>query len=1001
MRQKASIRSIAILAVPFVMAMVCMFFSVNAIVGSAADPYLSGGELKASYWLGEELVIPKATISDGQKEVNARAVVYKPGGEALASSSLSLREAGIYTVVYSATLNGHSYSFEKEFVVNMPLYSVQSKKSTVSYGVDSSIYQTGKTGIQVSLVANDVFTYNDIIDLNQAEGNFLELAMMPMDGAGTKDLRKLIVTLTDIYNPTRQLTIILQCANKPEDGALWYLDNTYLLAGGENQEPTGYEAGAGKLHVNNTWGCAVNYSFYGMHGENVAVGKETLKLAYDKATKQVLANGAMVIDLDNLDYFDEAWSGFTTGEVKMSISGDEYSRVYANFMITKVGRQNLSREMVIDDVAPDINVEFDGYDETELPDATVGYHYPVFSATAHDKFSGAVDVQTRVYFNYTSNQRYQLNIEDGKFAPKRTGVYTIEYSAKDHYGNTQVKTVDIQCVEKAPAFSAAIKGDYPREGLTGQWIEIADIQISGGVGQIVTYATVESSALQPTLIEGGFRPELSGVYKVTLHAEDMIGQHVTANYEVVVTANSEPVFLDEVLLPKYLMTGYTYQIPALPAYDFSNGKEEIATSITVVDGNGEKALSSKACVFTPDRDGYATIIYKAEGKAGSSQKEYRIPVILAKEGADIHLERYFQGEKITSAATRSSVTVSATENAEYMFINDLVADNFSVSFAISQNKFSTLQLIFTDSVDESVCFTIEIDKGAEGGENALLRINGVATKYRPSAGFYGGNNFFFTYDNVKGCLTDDKDLEAFIKNADGTAFAGFPSGKMYMRVKMLGVAGESSVAWKSISTQVLSDVKTDSIRPMISVLGAYKSNYQFGTVAEIYSAVAGDVISPEVYSSLSVRTPGGEYVKDIEGNLLNKVPLGRSYFISLEQYGSYSIVYTAEDANGRDRSYYYSISVIDDVKPTIKLTNLNATTAKVGETIKIAEATAFDNVDGEVDVYVYVKDSDGILQRAENGGSFRATKRGVYEIHYMAFDTYGNLAIEVCQITVK
>lgn len=1002
--KKKKIGLLATLAISFI-ALVCASTGIlvhNARAQDAAEPVLIGGELEDEYLVGDYLLIPSAQISCDGKTEEAKVVVTKPNGEAVSSTNVALEQGGIYTIEYRAIIDGELKTIEKEIVVLTPTFLGASQNSFGIYGEDMSEHQTGVKGVNVDLAEGDVLYYNDIIDLNESEGRFLEFFFLPQDGAGTIDLRKLVITLTDAHNPSTVLTVILQCHRGSLDEAdRWFMNYTYVLAGGQNQLPSGYEGGT-KLHVGNDWGTPIYFSYYGMHGDNNVVGNETMKLAYDKELNAVFANDTKIINLDDLNAFSEAWNGFSTGEVRLAISGEGFSRPIAKLMITRIGNNNLNQEILVDDAAPEITVEYNGYDSESLPVASKGYSYPVFDAIAMDKMFGAVPVQTTVYYNYESSQRYQVEIVDGKFKTDRTGFYTIEYLATDGYRNVGKKLITIECKSATPNLSVQAAGEYVTTAQTGDLIFPAEIEYKGGTGKVTTYAVAKTLDGQEYPMDNGFRPERGGEYYVVLYAEDMLGKTATYVYELTVEANVHPVFLDEALLPRYFVAGFSYAIPALGAYDYADGKAQISTTISVIDGDGERELKGGVGTFTPDANGYATIIYTAEGALGTSTKEYKVPVANPWEDEEtLNLSYYFQSEdNIVRELHDDCVTITSTTDVEYDFVTPVIADNFDLRFAIRENEFECIQLVFTDSVDPSIQFTVEIDKSSIESESALLRINGVATRYRPSANFYNGENFYFSYDDVNVYLCDDAILKQPIKNADGSLFEGFPSKKLYATVRIIGVSGTAELAWMSFAGQILDNTEEDAIKPTITIVNDYKASYAYKEVCEIYSAIAADVLSPETIDSLTVYDPNGDIVRDINGVLLDEVPFDTSYFINLNYYGSYSIMYTSEDISGRKQTYYYAIYVTDSVAPKVVLEGEMQTEVQFGRDINVVKAVAVDNLDGEVALYTYIVDPEGLVKKVENGGTFTATKAGVYEVRYMAIDSFGNLQIVSYFVTV-
>ena len=998
------IKGLVTLAFAFLFS-VCAGIVINSNVRAQnvlGDPTLVGGEIEEEYILGEYFAVPSAQITCDGTTLNAKAVIRMPSGELVQGETIHLTQGGIYTIEYRAVFDGKVKSIEKTFTVQTPLFYSTTGKSEAYYGVDSSQYQTGISGVTLSLADGDIVEYGDIIDLNESDGSFLEFFVLPSDGAGTNDARKIVVTLTDVYNPEIQLSVIMQCAAGSTSGDTWFFDYTYVQAGGQNQTPAGFEVGTGKIHKGNEFGAPTRFSMYGMHGATSAIGNETLKLTYNAKENVVYANTTPVICMSDLEAFDNPWDGFTTGEVRMSLYGGNYIRPTANLMITKVGVNAINNDFLVDKVVPAINVDFNGYDKDALPTAGEGYAYPVFAATAMDKISGFVPVKTTVYYNYESNQRYQVEIKDGMFKTERTGEYTIEYLATDAYGNVAKELVVIHCEDSSPVIMVEPTGAYAVVGKTGEIFLPADIAYEGGTGEIKTYATIKAEGGKEIVMGDSFRPEEAGDYTVTLYAVDMLGKTETYTYTVEIEGNDNPVFLDDVILPRYFVAGYNYTLPELCAYDYSVGKEQIGTTISVKDGNGEeRALGGYEGKFTADADGFATIIYNATGKNGSNKKEYKVRVIdtwLTEEALD--MSKYFYGEGITTAATVDGVHVSATADTEYTFVNPVLAHKFELQFAIKQNNFTSIQLIFADSKDASIQFTVEIEKSSDANQSAPYKLNGKQLRACPEANFYNGESFTLVYDNANMLLQDGADLKQEIKNADGSAFAGFPSQKIYVTAKVTGVNGATEVLWEGFGGQILSDLDVDTIEPSIAVTKEYESGYTYKSVCEIYSAISADVLSPETYTGLTVYDPNGDIVTAVDGTLLSNVPFDRSYFVKLEYYGSYSVVYESEDAEENRQTYYYALYVADEVAPVITLKKAIKTEIKLGQSIDVVKATALDNVDGEVPVYVYLVESTGVIITVEMGGSYKPVYRGVYELRYMSFDEFGNLTIERYQITV-
>ena len=157
-----------------------------------------------------------------------------------------------------------------------------------------------------------------------------------------------------------------------------------------------------------------------------------------------------------------------------------------------------------------------------------------------------------------------------------------------------------------------------------------------------------------------------GVYKIRLYAVDMLGKTAIFEYNLTVSINDAPVFIDEPILPKFFLEGYKYTLPTIPAYDYSSGtqKNQISTTIAIKDGKdgGQvRDLPGTEAEFEADADGYATIIYKATGAKGSNTAEYKVKVLDAWHDINsytLDMKKYFYGENIVVTDSADSVPSS-------------------------------------------------------------------------------------------------------------------------------------------------------------------------------------------------------------------------------------------------------------------------------------------------------------------------------------------------------
>jgi len=72
------------------------------------------------------------------------------------------------------------------------------------------------------------------------------------------------------------------------------------------------------------------------------------------------------------------WKGFTTGEVRLSVTAREYrtNKIPYRMIFTEIGGAELKGTE--DKEGPEITVDFGEYEENNLPEAFKGEEYPVF-----------------------------------------------------------------------------------------------------------------------------------------------------------------------------------------------------------------------------------------------------------------------------------------------------------------------------------------------------------------------------------------------------------------------------------------------------------------------------------------------------------------------------------------------------------------------------------------------------------------------------------------------
>lgn len=977
-------------------------------------PVFSEIVLEESYKKGTSLSIPRVTMTLGGNQYIATAVLHRPDGSARSvSGAETLDMAGEYTLEYTASANGRTFSAEKKFSVYQPKFEISDGTDGAEYRQDMKLHGHGAgasgteltetmSGEYISLEEGQTLTIHDYFDITKATSRepIFEAAIIP-SVVGTEDFSTLTVRFVSKSDPSQYLEVV---GNHSD-----YNNCTYFLAGANTQTVSGYESSQGTIHVGNTWGAPYSGSFRATPNNNMTLAQDTLKIYFDYETKCVYANQAkgFVIDLDDPRYFGTLWDGFEDGEVYIEISASRYQGAKpAQFLILQAGDIDLTEQSVIDTEEPEILVDFGDYSEGNLPVGVVGRDYEVFPASAVDYLSGECDVKVKVWARYYTSQKYEVEITDGKFTPDFAGQYVVEYRAADASGKEAVKLLFLDVTEQTQPVSISIT-NAPAAAKTGEFVNFADIAAQGGSGKLSVTTQVTFNGEAVAFTEDGFRAEKAGAYLVSVTATDYVGQGTTETYSVQVTANDAPVFIDEIVLPAYLIEGSRYTLDPVYAYDYTsgNGAQRIKATLVTEDANGTAEHSDDT--YTPNVENHldaVKVYYKATVNGKTVQSDpTTIQVCSVGTGNHVDISKYLVSDGAQVTATGEGMILKADrDGATADFANPLLADGLTFTFDVDAdaNSFSRLNVYLRDSIDPDECIKLSYAKSSQNA--SFLSVNDGA-QYSIAASFFGGSNYDFgiRFDNKTCVASYETEVRITVdKTITGADFSGFSSGKVYVTFEFEGVGAEAAIVLSELGGQRMTSITTDLVKPKISLVNELSGRYSLGDIVELTTAIAVDVLDPNITASYTVYAPDGSIAKDINGTELKEIPVDESYTLKLEAYGVYRVAYTATDWNGRaEQTFSYVLEVVDAIPPVIILNGEVPAEATVGSAIEIPLARAVDFIDGVRDVYAYILGPDGRYRAYANGMTYDLA--GEYTVVYYAFDESGNTAKLVYTIQVR
>ncbi len=977
---------------------------------SAGDAVWSKVELEETYRYGQTLQIPERQVSLDGNEAAVTAVLTYPDGTATLKPEAVLDMVGVYKLTYTAKNGAKTAQTEETFLVPQETIQVGVRSVKQEYG--SSPYGEDVKGVGIRLAPGEAVEFAQTIDLSQATLNDILAKIYVIPSVlGASDFNNLIFRLTDVEDPDNYLTIQAHYSADGDDYPF-----TYISAGGDSQPLAGYSSWENRIFTNTVWGTSITVSFSGNYARldgNVEQGQYYIGLSYDREENALYASSGerdytLVADFDDLKYFDTAWEGFQSGKVRMSITADGYKSSFAHIFVAEVKDCDLSVKMAEDQEPPVITVE-QPYET--MPDARIGYSYPVLSATAKDAGSGNCEISTAVFYNYQSGAPVSISVKDGRFATDREGWYTIVYTASDYFGNTAEKDVWLYAGQSDGSYAVRV----PEEGKTltsstGETVAVAEYETEGGCGDSTVQIRVTMKDEEIPVKDGVFRPEKAGIYTVRYSAVDYVGQTAEASYEVSVKDSADPVFVNRPVLPRYLISGSSYELPECQAYTYKgNKKKEAEITVELTDKNGRKTVEGSFVPEVTANGEEVTLVFSA----GNTELSFQVPCMMAYENdgsmTRLNISNYLVTKDCAFDRTKDYTTVTAkTAEAQWIFANRLPAEGAYVEIIPSTegNRFDGLTVTLTDSEDSDISVTVSLQNTdisnsviRAGGKSAVMK----SLFYPQDAGSEVDGSFRVSYKKQSIYVNDtciaieETDLQKL--------FEGFPSGNVYLTVAFENaVPGEGSYKLKTICEQIINNSSSDRTTPLIVLPEEYGGTADFGSVLSSKAAVIGDVLDPDIKAGLTVTAPSGEIVKAENGVLLENVEPSAVYSFRVSEYGQYLFTFNAEDSSERSSSFSYAVTVDDLVKPVVTVKDKFQSEVALGQNIKIPDFTVSDNVTaGEnLKVAVYVFTSDGrMVTLPEGTGGYKPARTGVYEVRIVAADEAGNIETIAGRIKVQ
>ncbi|MBQ7913127.1 MAG: hypothetical protein IJ308_05240 [Clostridia bacterium] len=982
-------------------------------------------EIANEYAFGDEFALPACTFDKNGKSVTASPSLEFPDGTQTNEATVTLNQGGKYVLRYFATIDGKVYTKEYGFTVYGRLASHQSEKTSAEYGRVTHL-GADSMGLTLRIANGDVITFDHVFDMTKMTPSvkLVEGFVLP-NAHGAVDFSKMIFTFTDVEDPSVQL---VYNGNFHNDSRAYGL--TYFTAAGNGQVQCGLEH-VGRLHKGSTLGCVVPHSFMAMDTglfwghldpTPVAPDQKLFCISYDHNSRQAWAGGKIISDLDDSAYYDKLWFGFPSGKAKLSISAANYNDVTANICITKIEGIDLSAKNYVDEEAPVITVN-NTYEK--MPNAVVGGSYPVPTATAIDQVSGESSVSVSVWHNYGMQHAKMVDVVEGRFKVNDVGMYAIIYEATDFSGNTRREILWVRAylesdIEK---LSVTIPDGYENNVVVGTLKRIPEVDTAGGCGEVrVSYELTKGRVTSP-ITGGTFCLEEAGEWTLSCTATDYVGNVAVAICVLNAEVSEQPILADVPQFPVAYISGSTYVLPKLYAYDYSAGSKQEKLCQVTVECGGETKTYDSGENFTPKvkEDGTLKLTYSCDGYS-LLEKEIPVRVVLSmalvpgstnRQYEVVNVEKYFYTEDDLTIVNNYELAGynglkitanSPSEKVKVVFINPLMASNFSLDLmsVAGASKFSEISLCLRDSVDASVQVSATVSKGKD---ETVLTVGGASISL--NVDFDGASSSFNLGFDGKDFIIDGTTSVAVATTDDGRPFQGFPSGKLYFELALHNVEEGGAIFIDRVCNISVSN-NQDTIGPFISTQNSVVENAFKDTVYTVQKVIVGDVLCPNTEALLTVISPSGEVVTSLDGTPLQGADATVDYDIMLTEYGEYIVSVEAKEVGtwqASNKAYFdYMITVIDGEKPTISFKDDFKKNLKVGDLLVIPKFTVSDNhsTAEEITVIKMIINPNGMpIMLYDDVNAVRCEYAGAYTVLIYVYDQLGNLTTFETTVTVK
>lgn len=586
----------------------------------------------------------------------------------------------------------------------------------------------------------------------------------------------------------------------------------------------------------------------------------------------------------------------------------------------------------------------------------------------------------------------EIAIENGTVIASITGKIKIEYTAEDYLKDKVTKaTIFTVKSENLPVLNATINAPIKLfDGVPTQMpmVNALDYDTYKGVEinadcRVIACGTGDKASVENIIYDS---KENNGIFNF-MPNKNVYGNSVILKYQY------KCLNLSEYVTGNYLEKEFTVVIEDKPTY-LTEYFAYNANNFSVEHGIVEEKTE----------DG--TVKYKAEGGI---------------------------------VITNTNDSFATDEDKIFTFANILGSEDslISFNFPFAGQKFNGFKIRFYDSNDKNIGFEILLRKPSGVYDNTTTVIYNDKN-YIMAGGFELENSDYGTIGKTpqvikfsNNALYDYKDTKIcdITNNMNDTPFEGFPSQKMRVEFEFVDAEEGACVQLIKLNNQVLDgnfstdrdgnilynqdgtpilNAFDDMVKPLISCNYPLNQKYEIGQRVSVPMAYASDEITSATFTDgklssfviyVSIRKPLGGTVEGFNNVLLKE---GMSF--EIQEYGNYTITYTARDYKGLKGEKSINIIVEDTTPPIISLSSYKELQGKVNKDIQLTKFTVQDNatISEELITHIYLVKPNGIMEVVDKETlKVKVTEAGDYKVIYYARDAYDNETIEILKLKVE